>query len=59
MSDISDGNKICGDVVKYEKADSALQVIKIKYAVMTDYVAIALIGSWIFKDNFASTFKPL
>lgn len=45
MSDISDGNKICGDVVKDEKADSALQVIKIKYAVMTDYVAIALIGS--------------
>lgn len=24
---------------------------------MTDYVAIALIGVWIFKDNFASTFK--
>lgn len=24
---------------------------------MTDYVVIALIGIWIFKDNFASTFK--
>lgn len=24
---------------------------------MTDYVAIPLIGIWIFKDNFASTFK--
>lgn len=46
-------------MVKDEKEDLALQVIKIQYAVMTDYVAVALIGSWIFKDNFASTFKVL
>lgn len=59
MSDISDGNKVCGDMVQDEKEDLALQVIKIKYAVMTDDVAVALIGSWIFKDNFASTFKLL
>ena len=24
---------------------------------MTDYVAVALIGVWIFKDNFASPLK--
>lgn len=31
--------------VRDEKEDLALQVIKINYAVITDYVATALIGS--------------
>lgn len=59
MSDISNGNKIGGDVIKDEKEGLAHQVIKTQCAVMTDYVAVALIGVWIFKDNFASTFKLL
>lgn len=42
MSDVSDGNKICGDVVKDEKEDLALRVFKMQYAVMTDYMLLLL-----------------
>lgn len=56
MSDISDGNNICGGVVKDEKEDlSSAGHYNTVYR--NDYVAIALIGVRIFKDNFASTFK--
>lgn len=56
MSDISDGNNVCGGVVKDPDGDSS-SAGHYNTLCRNDYVAIALTGVGIFKDKVASTFK--